>query len=149
VTAPGSHGRILALDLGSRTIGLAVSDETRTISQPLRTLERQADGYRRNLAELRGIVRDMDVALVVVGLPLRLDGKPGVQARKATAFADLLRDRLGVPVALYDERLTTFEAEEALAQYRLDQRERKRRVDAVAASLILRGYLEAAQATHA
>jgi len=145
VTHPGHAGRVLALDLGSRTIGLAVSDETRTIAQPLRTIERQAEGHRRDLAALREIVRDLEVTLVVVGLPLKLDGEPGVQARKAAAFADMVRDRLHVPVTLFDERLTTFEAEEALAEYGLDRRERKRRVDAVAASLILRGFLDAAR----
>jgi putative Holliday junction resolvase len=140
------RGRVLALDVGTKRIGLAVSDETRTIATPLRALSRPPQGYRKTLEDLRAVMRETGASELVVGLPLRLDGEWGEQARGAAAFADLLRTRLGVPVALQDERLTSFEAEEALAEGGLNRAERRKHVDAVAASLILRGYLERAAA---
>ncbi|MBM3492903.1 MAG: Holliday junction resolvase RuvX [Armatimonadetes bacterium] len=135
-------GRILALDMGSRRIGLAVCDETRTIASPLGAFARRTQGVREAVAAIRAAVEETGAIELVVGLPLTLDGEWGAQARKAAAFADLLRTQLGIPVHLQDERLTTFEADEALKEGRMGRAERQSRVDAVAASLILRSYLD-------
>lgn len=143
MTADKYLGRVLALDLGSRTIGVAVSDESRTIAQPLRTLPRQRQGYRRDVAAIREIVRQMAVSTVVIGLPLTLDGRRGTQAQRAAEFAQILGARLSVPVVLHDERLSTFEAEESLREAGLPKERWKEHVDAVAAALILRDYLAA------
>ncbi len=141
-----SAGRILALDVGTRTIGLAVSDETQTIAQPLRTIARQAKGYRKDLQALRQVVRDLEVVEIVVGLPLTLAGEWGAQAHRAAEFADLLKAHLRLPVFLQDERLTTFEAEECLKEGRLRRQDWKQHVDALAAAMILRDYLAAKDA---
>jgi len=138
-------GRILALDLGTRTIGLAVSDETQTIAQPLRTILRQPQGYHRDLAAIRSVVEELEVALIVVGLPLTLDGNWGTQARRAARFAETLHEHLGLPVALQDERLTTCEAEEYLKEGGVRRADWKQHVDALAASLLLRDFLAGRQ----
>lgn len=143
MTGLPTTGRIMALDIGSRTIGVAISDETRTIGQPLLTLERPSEGIRRPIGALRRLVKEWAITEIVVGLPLTLDGEMGAQAHRAEAFAETLRHRLGLPVALQDERLTTYEADEALREDGLTPQERKQHVDAVAASLILRRYLAA------
>jgi putative Holliday junction resolvase len=139
-------GRVLALDLGSRRIGMAVSDETRTIAAPLGTFERKTGGIREMLDAVRKTVEEMGVTQIVVGLPVKLDGEWGTQARHAASMADLIRERLGVPVDLQDERLTSFEADQAMMDAGLRAPDRKARVDAVAASFILRAYLDAAEA---
>ena len=132
--------RILALDLGDRRIGVALSDETGTLASPLATLTRT--GGRKDAAAVALLVRQHGAAEVVVGLPLNMDGTQGEQAQKALVFAEALRRRAGVPVVTCDERLTTVEAEERLREAGLGWRERKRRVDEAAAVVILQEYLD-------
>lgn len=133
--------RVLAIDVGSKTLGLAVSDETGTIAQPYRTLPRQPQGYRRDVAAIQQVVEDLGIVRIVVGLPLTMDGERGTQAQRAEEFAERLRALLKVPVDLHDERLSTFEAEEALQEARIPRERWKEHVDAIAAALILRDYL--------
>jgi len=105
-------GRVLAIDYGRRRLGLAVSDEGRMIARPLDTLVRV--NRRADLSRLRRIVREQDVAQLVVGLPLRLDGTAGEMAEEAQAFAARVGKAVRLPVALVDERLTSWEASEGL-----------------------------------
>ncbi len=128
--------RILAVDYGESRVGLAISDVTCTISQPLAVIPRKLA-----LREIGRIVEEMDVSLIVVGLPLNMDGTEGPMAIKARAFASEL-EGLGVRVVMWDERLTSFEAEGVMRGHGVRAKKRKKKLDAVAAALILKSYLE-------
>jgi putative Holliday junction resolvase len=138
--------RVLAIDLGERRVGFAVSDATAALARPLQTmardvdegafLERVADHVSRLAAEEDGL------AEIVVGLPRRLDGSPTEQTARALAFAESLAHRVDLPVRLQDERLTSREAESRLALGQRDWRRRKERLDAAAAAVILQDYLD-------
>ena len=124
--------RVLALDDGSARCGCALSDPTGTLARPLAVVERAAT--RRGLADLARLVREREVGRVVVGLPLTLAGDEGAQAAEARAFADRLRELVAVPVELYDERLTTRQAERSGGEAAADSR---------AAAHLLQAYLSA------
>ncbi|MEE9234051.1 MAG: Holliday junction resolvase RuvX [Candidatus Acidoferrales bacterium] len=132
--------RILALDLGSKNIGLAVTDPLGLTAQPLPTLKRK--NRRVDLARLRELTQALQVERVVVGHPLHLKGYAGARAKEAERFGDLLRRELALPVELFDERLTSWEAENILRQAGTSRNQRKRARDQVAATLILESYLE-------
>lgn len=134
--------RVLAIDYGERRLGLAVSDETGAFAFPAGVLERR--GGRRDFAALRALAQERGVEAIVVGLPLHLDGREGPEAAAARAFAAALGDATGLPVETLDERWTTREAERSLREQGLvgrRGRERKRVVDEVAATLLLRAWL--------
>lgn len=133
--------RALGLDLGERRIGVAVSDSEGRVATPLTVLERSGSRKRdhKMIAEL---VDEYEAGVVVVGMPLSLDGGTGPAARGAEQEAQQLGLALGVPVLTYDERLTTVIAEQALAEAGLSGKARRRRVDMVAASVILQGWLD-------
>ena len=132
--------RILGLDLGSKNIGIALSDPLKITSQGLTTLKRISRA--KDLSQLRELVREHDVREVVVGLPLNMDGSLGPQAEKVTREAERLRSELGIPVILWDERLTTVEAERTLLQADVSRSKRKKVIDKLAAQIILQGYLD-------
>ncbi len=132
--------RSLALDVSDRRIGLALSDETGLLASPLRTLARV--GRRRDANTIVALAREHEVGAIVLGLPVHLDGRVGLQAEKVLAFAALLRARTRVPIVTWDERLTTVEAEAILGASRRSHAERKALVDQVAAVLILQDYLD-------
>jgi len=141
--------RILAVDVGERRIGLAISDVSGTLARPLLTLTvRNADdGVNQVAAEIARLKEEDDgLATVVVGLPVRLDGTPNAQTPRVAAFVDALKARTLVPILTADERLTSREAESLLAERVRDWRQRKARLDAVAAAVILQDYLEAHRA---
>ncbi|MCS7045602.1 MAG: Holliday junction resolvase RuvX [Gemmataceae bacterium] len=133
--------RILAVDPGTVRIGLAISDPERRLASPLAVYRRQ--DAERDAAFFRRLMEQEEVGLVVVGLPLRTDGREGVQARAARQFGDLLRAWTGVPVTYFDERFTTRFAESELWKAGLTHEQRKQRRDKVAAQLLLQSYLEA------
>ena len=132
--------RILGLDLGSKNIGIALSDPLKITSQGLTTLKRISRA--KDLSQLRELVREHDVREGVVGLPLNMDGSLGPQAEKVTREAERLRSELGIPVILWDERLTTVEAERTLLQADVSRSKRKKVIDKLAAQIILQGYLD-------
>jgi putative Holliday junction resolvase len=135
-------GRVLALDLGEARIGLALSDPLGITAQPHGFLERI--GPKKDLAVIAELVREHEVAIVVVGLPKLLSGNEGSKAAEAREMAERLRRRLGgVAVELWDERLTTVEAERTLVAGKVRRQRRRERVDSLAAALILQGYLDA------
>ena len=134
-------GRVLGLDLGDVRIGVAISDPERRMAVPMGTVRTGAPADLRAIAEL---VREHDVVLVVVGLPLRLSGERGSAAAKAEGFADALRAVLDVPVVLQDERLSTVEAERALREGGVSGPARRAVVDRSAATVILQAYLDGA-----
>jgi putative Holliday junction resolvase len=136
-----AQSRLLSLDLGSKTIGLAVTDELGLTAQGLPTLRRT--NKRNDLDYLRRLIRQYEVGEIVVGLPLRLSGDTGIQSDKAEAFAEELRKKFKLPVHLFDERLTSVEANRVLRESEMSIRRRAEVVDQLAAVLILQGFLEA------
>jgi putative Holliday junction resolvase len=144
----GSAHRVLGLDVGSRRIGLAISDPLGITAQGLETLHRK--NKKQDLQYLTRIIRDYDVKEIVVGLPLRMSGTQGTQAEKIQSFAGDLRKRFALPVHLWDERLTSAEANRLLRETELSIEKRGRAVDRMAAVLILQGWMDqrAASAAH-
>jgi putative Holliday junction resolvase len=136
-------GRILAVDYGERRVGLAVSDPTGTIASPLPTLKRRA-GKRPPFQAILTIAEEQDAIGFVVGLPLSLDGGDTDWTREVRAFGARLAERAQRPIAFVDERMTSVRAERAIRSLGLpkQQRERKERIDAAAAVLILQAYLD-------
>jgi putative Holliday junction resolvase len=137
--------RVLGVDVGARRIGVAISDRSRTLARPLATLtvERETDAVDR-VAEMIARLRDEDDGLdmVVVGLPVQLDGSRNQSTARAMAFIDALRARVPVVILTEDERLTSREAESRLAVQERDWRKRKEKLDAAAAAILLQDYLD-------
>jgi putative holliday junction resolvase len=133
-------GRILGLDVGSRRIGIAVSDPLGITAQGLETLQRR--NKRHDLEYLRRVIDEYEVKEIVVGLPLRMSGAEGTQADKMQAFAEELRKRFRLPVHLWDERLTSAEANRLLRETDLSIEKRGKAVDRMAAVLILQGWMD-------
>jgi len=136
--------RILALDVGRRRVGFAISDFSRTLARPLSTLTvTDADALERVTTEvLRIAAEDDGVQTVVVGLPTRLDGTPSDQTAVVERFIVALRDRLPMPIVTEGERLSSREAESRLALRERDWKKRKAQLDAAAAAVILQDYLD-------
>ena len=135
--------RVLGIDLGTRRIGLALSDAGATIASPHDVLERRSNA--RDVAAIAALARERGVERIVVGLPIHMSGRRGPEAEAAERFAAALGRATSLPVELLDERWTTVEAERSLREMgQTGKRGRKRRqhVDAVAASILLRTYLE-------
>jgi putative Holliday junction resolvase len=136
-------GRVLAVDLGERRIGLAVSDLTGTLATPLRTLERGSDPGR-DRATIVAAAREVEAQVIVVGLPRSLSGREGPAARGARAEASALAELAGgIRVELHDERFTTRDADRALAAAGKRGRDRRAQIDAAAAAVMLQSYLDA------
>jgi putative pre-16S rRNA nuclease len=133
--------RVLAIDLGSKNLGIAVSDALGLTVRPLETIRRSSD--EKDIARLKFLVEDLEAEAVVVGLPLRMDGTIGDAAAAAMRFAEKLRARVGVAVTTQDERLTSYEAEQMMAERGFSRTKRRARSDEFAAMIILRDYLAA------
>jgi putative Holliday junction resolvase len=138
-------GRILAVDVGARRVGLAISDASRTLARPLETIvvsgeDDAVERVARRIAQLNS--EDDAIAMIVVGLPTSLDGTATPQTARVTAFIARLAQRMPLPIATEDERLTSREAESRLALREKDWRKRKTQIDAVAASVFLQDYLD-------
>ena len=132
--------RIMGLDLGSRTIGVAVSDELGLTAQGVKTIRRKS--REEDLKEIVSLLSRFAVEEVVVGLPKNMDGSLGKQAEKTLEWARVLQERIQLPVATWDERLSTVEASRVLLEADLSRKKRKGVIDKVAAILILQGYLD-------
>lgn len=135
-----STGRLLGLDVGNRRIGVAISDLLGITAQGLPTLHRR--NKRTDFAELERIIADHNVAEIVVGYPLRLSGAESSQTAKVVEFAEELKRRSGLPVHLWDERLTSAEANRLLRETDMSIKRRGEVVDQMAAVLILQSYME-------
>ncbi len=133
--------RVLGIDLGSRRIGVAVSDGLGLTAQPRATLTRY--GGMRDMTSIAAAAKDADADRIVLGLPLDPEGREGLAARRARAFADKLRAHLGLPVDLVDESFSTVEAEQVLLAADLSRARRKQVVDKLAAAVILQRWLDA------
>jgi putative pre-16S rRNA nuclease len=137
--------RSFGLDVGTKTVGVAVSDGLGLTAQPVTTLRRTS--LRADLTELRRLAEHHSVEQVVVGLPLNMDGSEGPSAVEARRFGEAVARQLGLPVDYWDERLTTAAANRVLLEADLSRARRKAVVDRVAAALILQGWLDARRAT--
>ena len=131
---------IAALDLGRRRIGVAVTDAAAMGAHPVGVVERRS--IARDLEVIAAMLRDREVTTFVIGLPLNMDGSEGPAARAARRFADQLAAALKVEVEMFDERLTSFEAEERLKGMPVKKGARKPAIDAIAATVILEGWMQ-------
>ena len=135
-----ADARLMGLDLGTKTIGVAVSDVSRTIATARTTLRRSK--LSRDIESLRALVEDEGIGGIVVGLPVNMDGSEGPRAQSARDTAARLAETLALPVAFWDERWSTVAAERAMLDADLSRRKRARKVDQVAAAYILQGALD-------
>ena len=134
--------RIMGLDYGSKTVGVAVCDPLGLTAQAVETITRsQENKLRRTLARLEGLIAEYEIETIVLGYPKNMDDSIGERARKTEQFRDMLARRTGLPVVLWDERLTTIEANEILIQSGIKREDRKKVIDKIAATLILESYL--------
>jgi putative Holliday junction resolvase len=136
--------KILGIDYGSRRIGLAISDELGITARPLAVIARK--NIERDLEVLGNVIRENSVERIVLGLPLRLDGTRGIQCEKVEKFATVLRERFPLPVTLWDEALSTWEADELMISAGIKSKKRKEMVDKIAAGIILQSYLNSLHA---
>jgi putative Holliday junction resolvase len=132
--------RILAIDHGSKRIGIAVSDELKMIAQPLEFVP--AEPFAGFLARLHELIRDKQVELILVGMPRNMDGSYGPAALKVQDFVAVLKAALTVPVKTWDERLTSAQANRLLIQGNVRREKRKEKVDKMAAAILLQSYLD-------
>jgi putative Holliday junction resolvase len=132
-----SPGRVMALDVGERRIGVAVSDPTGTLATPHSVIRRRSKA--EDFARVARLVAELDVERVVVGLPLSLNGEMGPQARRVTRYAQAMAETLEVPLGFHDERYSTITADALLME---SDRKRRVPIDAAAAAVILQDYLD-------
>ncbi len=133
-------GRILCLDMGSKFIGIAISDEMKSIAQGLPTIRR--DTEFKWLDEIGVIIQERDVEKIIMGYPVDMSGVRGKSAREIEELGDKLRQKMGREIVLWDERLSTVEAERVLIQAEIKRKKRRKIIDKVAAVIILQNYLD-------
>jgi putative holliday junction resolvase len=133
--------RTMGLDVGSKTVGIALSDEFGWTAQGLETLKINEEENVFGFDELGKIIKEYEVGKVVVGLPKNMNGSIGPRGEASQFYARELEERFGVPVILWDERLTTVAAERVLLEADLSRKKRKKVIDKMAAVMILQGYL--------
>ena len=133
--------RILAIDHGTKRIGLAISDENEIIAQPLEYV--LAEPFSGFLERLKQIIKDKQVELILLGLPRNMDGSYGPAAAKVQEFASVLKEALSIPIKFWDERLTSAQANRFLLEANVRRKDRKEKVDKTAAAILLQSYLDA------
>ena len=135
--------RIMGLDFGSRTTGVAVSDPLGITAQGVEIIRRESENkLRRTLARIEALIAEYQVTLIVLGFPKNMNNTIGERAEKSLAFGEMLKRRTGLPVVMWDERLTTVEANRTLMESGVRRERRKEYVDKLAAVYILQGYLD-------
>ena len=132
--------RILAIDHGTRRMGIAISDELKTIAQPLEFIP--AEPFEAFVSRLLEIVAEKSVELILVGMPRNMDGTYGPAAEKVREFIDRLKQRTDIPIRTWDERLTSAQANRFLIAAEVRRRDRKEKVDKTAAAILLQSYLD-------
>ena len=135
--------RILGLDYGSKTVGVAVSDLLGMTAQPVETITRKEENkLRKTCARIEELIREYGVTKIVLGLPKHMNDEIGDRAEKSIAFGEMLHRRTGLEVIMWDERLTTVEAEQTLIECNVRREDRKKYIDQIAAVFILQGYMD-------
>lgn len=133
----------MGLDYGSKTVGVAISDSLLLTAQGIETIERKEENkLRKTLARIEALVKEYEVEKIVLGLPLNMNDTIGERAEKTLEFKAMLERRTGLEVILWDERLTTIEAEQILIESNVRREDRKKYIDKIAAGFILQGYLD-------
>ena len=133
--------RKMGLDVGDKTVGVAVSDELGIAANPVTVIKR-TESLKKDIGEIRRIVEEYKIRLIVVGMPLMLNGTVGIQAQKVESFVEALKRRVNVPVVTCDERLTTAEVERMLIAADQSRAKRREVIDKLAAAVILQSYLD-------
>lgn len=134
--------KLLGLDYGSKTVGVALSDELGLLAHPFKTIFRERESkLRQTIAELRKIIEDHNIEKIILGLPVNSDGSFGVRVNKTLEFKELLSKKLGLPIILIDESLSTVEANEVLFCCNIPASKQKQYLDSIAAAVVLQEYL--------
>ena len=134
--------RYLGLDVGSKTLGVALSDTTNTIASSLKTIFFKEDDYNSLIEPIRELVNEYNISKIVLGLPKNMNNTLGPRAEISYSFKKLLEDNLNIEVILEDERLTTVISNNIMIKADMSRKKRKKKVDSIAASLILQSYLD-------
>ena len=135
--------RVMGLDFGSKTVGVAVSDGLGLTAQGVEIIRRTSENkLRQTLARIEALVREYEVGTIVLGFPKNMNNTVGDRAEKSLAFKEMLERRTGLPVVMWDERLTTVSADKAMIEAGIRRENRKEYTDKIAAALILQGYLD-------
>lgn len=132
--------RVLGLDIGDKTIGIAISDPLGFTAQGITTIRRKTESI--DICELSNICKEYSVDTIVAGLPKNMNGSIGPQSEKVLAFCEMIKGKIDIPLKMWDERLTTVAANRAMLEANLSRAKRKKIVDKVAATYILQGYLD-------
>lgn len=133
----------MGLDYGSKTVGVAISDALLLTAQGIETIERKEENkLRKTLARIEALIKEYEVEKIVLGLPLNMNDTIGERAEKTLEFKAMLERRMGLEVIMWDERLTTVEAEQILIESNVRREDRKKYIDKIAAGFILQGYLD-------
>ena len=137
--------RIMGLDYGSKTVGVAMSDPLGITAQAVETIWRKDENkLRKTCARIEELISEYEVERIVLGLPKHMNNDLGERAQKALAFGEMVKRRTGLEVVMWDERLTTVEAERTLIENKVRREDRKKYIDKIAAVFILQGYLDSA-----
>src|SRR5690349_5350575 len=132
--------RVLGIDHGTKRMGIALSDPSGTIAQPLEFIP--AEPFAQFLERLKQILREKEVELIIIGIPRNMDGSYGPSAAKVQEFVAVLKENIAVPIQLWDERLTSAQANRFLLQADVKRKDRKEKVDKAAAAILLQSYLD-------
>ena len=135
--------RIMGLDYGSKTVGVTISDPLGITAQGIETITRKDENkLRKTCARIEALIEEYQVEKIVIGLPKHMNNDIGIRAEKSMEFAEMLKRRTGLEVQMWDERLTTMEAERTLIESNIRREDRKKYIDKIAAVFILQGYLD-------
>ena len=134
--------KVIGLDLGTRTLGVAISDRTNTIATFYANIRFMENDYESALTSLSKIMEEEEIQMIVLGLPKNMNNSVGESAKRAYKFKDALEERFSLPVVMQDERLSTVEATHSLLAFNLSRKKRKTKIDGVAATIILQTYLD-------
>lgn len=133
--------RYLGIDLGSKTVGLAMSDTTLTIASTYKTIFFKDEDYRSTINEIKDIIKEYNIAKIILGLPKNMNNTLGERAEITLKYKDLLEESTGLPVVMFDERLTSVISNSILIEADMSRKKRKKKVDSIAAQIILQDYL--------
>jgi putative Holliday junction resolvase len=137
------EGRIMGLDFGGKTVGVAVSDPLKMTAQGIEIIRRKSENkLRRTLARIEELIKAYNVTEIVLGFPKNMNATVGERGEKSLQFQEMLERRTGLDVVMWDERLTTVAANRAMAEAKIPEKDRKGYVDEIAAIFILQGYLD-------
>lgn len=141
--------RTMGLDYGSKTVGVAISDALGLTAQGIETITRKDENkLRKTCARIEALIEEYEVDKIVLGLPKHMNNDLGDRAEQSLAFGEMLKRRTGLEVIMWDERLTTVEAERTLIESKVRREDRKKYIDKVAAVFILQGYLDSVHMNH-